>query len=49
MAIGKHSRNLSDHRRGNTRPATDLFDRSITLALLALIAVSWFINHFLVV
>ena len=53
MANSKHSQNLlnqnlTDKDIHDIFSSAKIFDRSIIIALLSLVLVSWFINHFLI-
>jgi len=47
MANSKNSQKLVSETNPRTFPYTEIFDRSILIALLSLVLLSWFINSFL--
>ncbi len=49
MADSKNSQNLLNKTPSCTLPRSGIFDRSIVIALLSLVLLSWFINSFLLV
>lgn len=49
MANSKNSQNLLSKNNPYTLLSSGILDRSIILALLSLILLSWFINSFLIV
>ncbi len=48
MATNKDSQNLFSKNNPYTILSSGIFDRSIIIALLSLVSLSWFINSFLI-